>query len=60
MRGFVSIGAVLVAGAIVGGDVAGFAAPNPKFLSGVVSTPGLRGITRDPLGGMLLSLEGDL
>jgi len=31
MRGFVSIGAVLVAGAIVGGDVAGFAAPNPKF-----------------------------
>jgi hypothetical protein len=29
MRWCVSIGAVLVAGAIVGGDVAGFAAPNP-------------------------------
>jgi hypothetical protein len=31
MRWCVSIGAVLVAGAIAGGDVAGFAAPNPKF-----------------------------
>jgi hypothetical protein len=30
MRWCVSIGAVLVAGAIVGGDVAGFAAPNPQ------------------------------
>ena len=30
MRWYVSIGAVLVAGAIAGGDVAGFAAPNPK------------------------------
>ncbi len=29
MRWCVSIGAVLVAGAIIGGDVAGFAAPNP-------------------------------
>ena len=29
MRWYVSIGAVLVAGAIAGGDVAGFAAPNP-------------------------------
>jgi hypothetical protein len=31
MRWFVSIGAVLVAGAIAGGDVAGIAAPNPNF-----------------------------
>ena len=30
MRWFVSIGAVLVAGAITGGDVAGIAAPNPR------------------------------
>ena len=30
MRWYVSIGAVLVAGAIAGGDVAGFAAPNSK------------------------------
>ncbi len=30
MRWCVSIGAVLVAGAMAGGDVAGFAAPNPK------------------------------
>jgi hypothetical protein len=30
MRGFVSVGALLVAGALVGGDVAGFAAPSPK------------------------------
>src|ERR1700686_5696439 len=30
MRWCVSIGAVLVAGAIAGGDVAGIAAPNPK------------------------------
>ncbi len=30
MRWCVSVGAVLVAGAIVGGDVAGIAAPNPK------------------------------
>ncbi|MEA2908721.1 MAG: hypothetical protein QOJ15_802, partial [Bradyrhizobium sp.] len=30
MRWFVSIGTVLVAGAIAGGDVAGIAAPNPK------------------------------
>ena len=30
MRWCVSIGAVLVAGAIAGGDVAGFAAPNPR------------------------------
>jgi hypothetical protein len=30
MRGWVSIGAVLVAGAIAGGDVAGIAAPNSK------------------------------
>jgi hypothetical protein len=30
MRWCVSIGAVLVAGAVAGGDVAGFAAPNPK------------------------------
>jgi hypothetical protein len=30
MRWCVSIGAVLVAGAIAGGDVAGFAAPNPN------------------------------
>jgi hypothetical protein len=30
MRWFVSIGAVLVAGAITGGDVAGIAAPNPS------------------------------
>jgi len=29
MRWCVSIGAVLVAGAIAGGDVAGIAAPNP-------------------------------
>jgi hypothetical protein len=29
MRWYVSIGAVLVAGALAGGDVAGFAAPNP-------------------------------
>jgi hypothetical protein len=31
MRWCVSIGAVLVAGAIAGGDVAGLAAPNPNF-----------------------------
>jgi hypothetical protein len=31
MRWCVSVGAVLVAGAIVGGDVAGIAAPSPKF-----------------------------
>jgi hypothetical protein len=31
MRWCVSIGAVLVAGAIAGGDVAGIAAPNPRF-----------------------------
>jgi len=30
MRWYVSIGAVLVAGAMAGGDVAGFAAPGPK------------------------------
>ena len=30
MRWYVSIGAVLVAGALAGGDVVGFAAPNPK------------------------------
>ena len=30
MRRCVSVGAVLVAGAIVGGDVAGIAAPSPK------------------------------
>jgi hypothetical protein len=30
MRWYVSIGAVLVAGAMAGGDVAGFAAPSPK------------------------------
>jgi len=31
MRWWVSIGAVLVAGALAGGDVAGFAAPGPKY-----------------------------
>jgi hypothetical protein len=30
MRWYISIGAVLIAGAIAGGDVAGVAAPNPK------------------------------
>ena len=30
MRWFVSIGAVLVAGAVAGGQVAGIAAPSPK------------------------------
>src|ERR1700693_4192188 len=30
MRWFISIGTVLVAGALAGGDVAGIAAPNPK------------------------------
>src|SRR5260370_22004438 len=30
MRWYISIGAVLIAGAMAGGDVAGFAAPNPK------------------------------
>jgi Protein of unknown function (DUF1194) len=30
MRWFISIGTVLVAGAIAGGGVAGIAAPNPK------------------------------
>jgi uncharacterized protein YbaA (DUF1428 family) len=34
MRWYVSIGAVLVAGAIAGGDVAGLAAPNPQSRSG--------------------------
>jgi hypothetical protein len=34
MRWFVSIGAVLIAGAIAGGDVAGFAAPGPKLQPG--------------------------
>jgi uncharacterized protein YbaA (DUF1428 family) len=34
MRWYVSIGAVLVAGAIAGGDVAGIAAPNPQSRSG--------------------------
>ncbi len=32
MRWCVSIGAVLIAGAMAGGDVAGIAAPNPNFL----------------------------
>ena len=30
MRWYVSIGAVLVAGVLAGGDVAGVAAPNPR------------------------------
>ena len=30
MRWYISVGAVLVAGAVAGGDVASFAAPNPK------------------------------
>src|SRR6201994_4141859 len=34
MRWFVSIGAVLIAGAIAGGDVAGIAAPGPKLQPG--------------------------
>jgi hypothetical protein len=34
MRWFVSIGAVLVAGAMAGGDVAGIAAPGPKLQPG--------------------------
>ena len=33
MRWYVSIGAVLVAGAMAGGDVAGFAAPNPARIN---------------------------
>jgi len=33
MRWCVSIGAVLVAGAMAGGDVAGIAAPNPGYRS---------------------------
>lgn len=38
MRWWVSIGAVLVAGAIAGGDVAGIAAPNPGLLLADSST----------------------
>ncbi len=38
MRWYVSIGAVLVAGVLAGGDVAGIAAPNPKSQLG--SAPG--------------------
>src|ERR1700694_1753465 len=39
MRWCVSIGAVLVAGAMAGGDVAGFAAPNPQMSPGILSAP---------------------
>jgi len=39
MRWCVSIGAVLVAGAIAGGDVASFAAPNPAINPGIPSAP---------------------
>ena len=39
MRWYVSIGAVLVAGAMAGGDVAGFAAPNPRTLLAPQSAP---------------------
>jgi len=39
MRWYVSIGAVLVAGAIAGGDVASFAAPNPAINPGIPSAP---------------------
>ena len=45
MRWYVSIGAVLVAGALAGGDVAGVAAPSPK--SQIGNQPG------DPPGGQL-------
>jgi hypothetical protein len=38
MRWYVSIGAVLVAGAIAGGDVAGLAAPSPKTQQAAQST----------------------
>jgi hypothetical protein len=38
MRWYVSIGAVLVAGAMAGGDVAGIAAPNPSNQFGQIST----------------------
>jgi hypothetical protein len=37
MRWYVSIGAVLVAGAMAGGDVAGFAAPNLTMSPGILS-----------------------
>ncbi len=36
MRWYVSIGAVLVAGAIAGADVAGFAAPEPQRTNSVL------------------------
>jgi hypothetical protein len=39
MRWCVSIGAVLVAGALAGGDVAGFAAPNSRLSPGILSAP---------------------
>ena len=37
MRWYVSIGAVLVAGAMAGGDVAGLAAPSPATRSAAAS-----------------------
>ena len=45
MRWYVSIGAVLVAGALAGGDVAGIAAPNPPSQSG--SQPGHPSAAKD-------------
>jgi Protein of unknown function (DUF1194) len=39
MRWCVSIGAVLVAGALAGGDVAGFATPNSNLSPGILSAP---------------------
>jgi hypothetical protein len=41
MRWYVSIGAVLVAGVLAGGDVAGFAAPNPNSQFGHAPGPRL-------------------
>jgi hypothetical protein len=56
MRWYVSIGAVLVAGALAGGDVAGIAAPNPQ------SRPGHQSAAKDdaPLVDVELVLAVDV
>jgi hypothetical protein len=53
MRWCVSIGAVLVAGALAGGDVAGFAAPSPRDLSRDMS----RDLSKNQFGHRLADKE---
>ncbi len=48
MRWCVSVGAVLVAGAIVGGDVAGLAAPSAKYRLADTSTADLKSLHHKP------------